>query len=122
MTIPVESLEFNLSSTAAVKILSNVVELNALESLKVHAVVVPFDAKFLLFAAHHQQDQITMSYNTSHARRQKGSYVTGRDVGLVVLLEDQNVTDASVWLSNESNQESEVLVSVSWYLSTGKQR
>lgn len=101
--------------------MSNVVELTPLEVLQVRAVSAPSDAKFILFAAHRPQDQVTLSYNaTRSSKRPKGSYVRGKDVGLVVQLEDQNVTDASVWLTEDSNERSKVLVSISWHLSAGK--
>jgi hypothetical protein len=86
----------------------------------VQVTLIPPDAKFLLIAAHHQQDVVTLSYNSSRVPRKKGTFVTGRDVGLVVLLENKNVTDAHLWLTNNNNQKTKVLLTISWYLSTGK--
>lgn len=86
------------------------------------AVSIPAHAKFLLFAAHHQQDPLTLSFSPQRVPRKKGEYVTGRDVGLVVYVNSNNQTEAEVWLSNENNQQSKVLITVSWHLSTGKLR
>lgn len=118
--LTVESVEFNASSAPAVTVLSDVTELSPLETIRVRVRSIPSDAKFLLFAAHHQQDQLTLSFTGKGVPRKKGDYVTGRDIGLVVYVSDKRESEASVWLTNDNNQRIKVLITVSWHLSTGK--
>ena len=115
-----ESLDLVLSSNPAANVLSNVTELSPLESLQVRALAVPPAAAFLLFAVHQQHQQITLSYQEPRLPRRKGTYVTGRDVGLVVLLRQENATEAAVWLTNDSHETIKVFVRTSWHTSSGK--
>ena len=49
-----------------------------------------------------------------------GDFVRGKDIGLVVNLEEANETTATVWLVNEIALQLQVLIEVSLHTSNGK--
>ena len=77
--------------------------------------------KFALIQVHHQTTSVCLAQlDPLENDLMPGDYVKGKDIGLVVSLEEANETAAKVWLMNELNQKLLVLLEVSLHTSSGK--
>lgn len=78
-------------------------------TLVVKAVNIPLNASALIFQAHSQTEELTMS---EHPEALIESRVIGKNIGLVVRLKDFE-TQKSIWLTNKSQKKINVLLVIS---------
>ena len=112
---------FSGNLTIVPAILSSKVSLEPQESLQILVSNISDEVKFVVFQGHHQRlkEPLRMSYLDPSVELPHGSSVSGRDVGLVYQLEDNEVT-SSVWLTNLSFETITALVQVVFYSTTGE--
>lgn len=95
------------------------VEANSVVTIRVTNITS--QVKFALIQVHHQTKSVCLAQlDPLHNELMPGDYVRGKDIGLIVSLEETNETAAKVWLMNELNQKLLVLLEVSLHTSSGE--